>query len=114
MFDDPSSGKEQSGRLAQQVTWQWISSSCSGASFIPGLLVRTASRLDPEPQRYFGMFLFTGVVCFRMCIQDTGPRPIRMWWEDLMRGRSEAHFSLNCGEPWWEAQPKAVLLSEGG
>ena len=45
--------------------------------------------------------LLMDVVSFRTCIQDIGQRPIRMWWEDLMRGRSGAHFSL---PQLWEAQ----------
>lgn len=28
----------------------------------------------------------------RMCIPGTGRRPIRTWWEDLMRGRSAGQF----------------------
>lgn len=52
-----------------------------------------SSRLDPEPQRRVDALLMD-VVSFRMCIQDTGLRPTRMWWEDLMRGRSVANVSV--------------------
>lgn len=37
---------------------------------------------------------FMDVVSFRTCIQDTGRRPIRTWWGDLMRGRSAAPFPV--------------------
>lgn len=42
--------------------------------------------------------LVMDVISFRTCIRDTGPRPIRMWWEDLTRGGSGAHFSFPL--PW--------------
>lgn len=31
-------------------------------------------------------------IFLRMCIPGTGRRPIRTWWEDLMRGRSAGQF----------------------
>ena len=41
--------------------------------------------------RRFCQWMLSGFF-LRMCIPGTGRRPIRMWWEDLMRGRSAGQF----------------------
>lgn len=87
LFPANSSWAVQPSRLQREVPAIALAPSFSQACLIEFLHTWTAS---PSA---VGMSLFTDVVSLRMCIQDTGPRPIRMWWEGLTRGRSEAHFS---------------------